>query len=95
MIDPESDSEDDNNKFVDDYDKTGRRVDLKEAQAAQQKAMTDFDKTKTYTSGFIGKSFQDNMNRSTAPDGFDEGFWLDRKLWFVIVNVSIESFMQI
>ena len=49
MIEPESDSEDDNIKFVDEYDKTGKRISKKKQGV---KTMIDFNKTKSYTSGF-------------------------------------------
>ena len=64
MIDPESDSEDDNIKFVDDYDKTGVKINDK----VVPKTMTEFNKTKTYTSGFGSNGIQ---NRATM-DGFGE-----------------------
>ena len=49
MIEPESDSENDNIRFVDEYDKTGERLDRDKKRL---KTMTEFSKTKSYTSGF-------------------------------------------
>jgi hypothetical protein len=49
MIEPESDSENDNIKFIDEYDKTGERL---EKDKKKMKTMTEFTKTKSYTSGF-------------------------------------------
>ena len=55
MIDPESESDDDNIKFVDDYDKTGVRImpDIHHKNGAIAKTLTDFASQKSYTSGFF------------------------------------------
>ena len=50
MIDPESESDDDNIKFVDDYDKSGRKINQPGKSA--NKTVTDFQTEKSYTSGF-------------------------------------------
>jgi protein phosphatase 1 regulatory subunit 7 len=50
MIEPESDSSNDNIRFVDEYDKTG--VLMSKDNPKKLRTMTEFNKTKSYTSGF-------------------------------------------
>ena len=61
MIEPESDSEDDNIKFIDEYDKQGKRLNKKKQILH---TMIDFNKTKSYTSGFRSQKIR-------ATDGFE------------------------
>jgi len=61
MIEPESDSEDDNIKFIDEYDKHGKRLNKKKQIL---RTMIDFNKTKSYTSGFRSQKIR-------ATDGFE------------------------
>ena len=58
MIEPESDSEDEKIDFVDQYDVQGKMLNVQ----AVMKTMSEFNKTKTYTSGF-------NTVKQRATDG--------------------------
>ncbi len=51
MIEPESDSEDGTIDFVDTYDNSGKRMNV-QLGTQQMKTMSEFNRTKTYTSGF-------------------------------------------
>ena len=67
MIEPESDSEDGEINFVDEYDADGARVMGGAVGQAAMKTMSEFNKTKTYTSGF-------NTVKQRATDGFIENY---------------------